>query len=181
MIQQIPNVLSPEFCDMMIRYHKELKPFGEDNKEDYRYEDARTDMMVDAHPELRPLLSKMLIPYLKNYLAHFDLAIDDTFFEVSDYCAFENSAGQPDHFDNFVIRKDGMSVRPVVLLAYLNDNFSDGLLIFKNQGEIVYPERGKVVLFPSSFIYAHYVTQASAPRYVMKVEMKVKKDLSYFF
>lgn len=64
---------------------------------------------------------------------------------------------------------DGSSDRSrVSMLYYLNDGYEGGELEFANFPVFYKPNRGDVLIFPSSFIYKHRVRQVtSGVRYVV--------------
>jgi hypothetical protein len=80
----------------------------------------------------------------------------------------------PLHADNRRIDEHGRWIanhtpqRDYSVLAYLNDDFEGGELVFENQGVAIRPKTGLVVAFPSSQDYLHAVRPVkSGSRYSM--------------
>lgn len=69
------------------------------------------------------------------------------------------------------------SLRIFIVLIYLNDDFSNGELIFPLQNVTVKPEAGMMTIFPTSFMYPHMTNPAfGKDRYVLRLSYFLNKD-----
>lgn len=101
---------------------------------------------------------------------------------------------QPDgYFDGLhhdvetVINDDNIKVRAFVSLIYLNNNYRGGQLVFPTHKKTIEPEIGKLVIFPASYLFPHYVLNVVGNdrlfirlHYLMKTDMQ-DVDLDNFY
>jgi len=55
----------------------------------------------------------------------------------------------------------GANFKRISTIFYLNDNYEGGELHFKNFDVKIKPESGDMVVFPSSYVFSHFVTEVT--------------------
>jgi len=85
---------------------------------------------------------------------------------------YPNFSHSPVHYDDELMNKSGLEqgyARPITLVVYLNEGFHDGWTVFEDQKAMVAPKRGRVVVFPASYMYPHKTTPShgSVERYIL--------------
>ena len=134
--------------------------------------------------KLLDILEKKLKP-------HLEVHIDDYFsftpllhkenFKFSHYSLMHHKEGYniPFHYDSeYVYEKEGVEeVRNFAILLYLNDLEEWGALVFPLQKKTIKPEQGKLLIFPTSFMYPHTtIPTMSSDRFVLRVSYYFEKD-----
>ena len=92
----------------------------------------------------------------KQYFNNFDLGqlkVNFTKREFIFCVKYTKERFAPKHFDDME-----NLVRRVSVLYYPNDNYDGGELIFPEFNIIIKPKADQMIIFPSSYIYYHYVT-----------------------
>lgn len=74
----------------------------------------------------------------------------DTGFELLRYCPGEEFELHVD-----AVELNLPQVRQVSAVAYLNDDFEGGSIVFPRQGVEYQPSAGDIIMFPSNFCYPH--------------------------
>jgi hypothetical protein len=68
------------------------------------------------------------------------------------------------------------SLRLFIVLIYLNDDFTNGELLFPFQNVTIKPEAGMMAIFPTSFMYPHMTNPAVGnDRYVLRLSYFLNK------
>jgi len=118
-----------------------------------------TEYSIGDHPDLIACIQEVLPSYMKPFLV---VEMDD--LEVLGPRALELGIGEsiPLHYDSEakLDEVDGKMVfksRIVIGILYLQ-TLEDGATLFPVQKKEVTSEAGKLVLFPSGFMYPHLVT-----------------------
>ena len=90
-------------------------------------------------------------PCLEDYQKHFNVILDN---EHEDYRIIKYTAGQKFgmHID------DGILYRRISTIYYLNDNYEGGEINFPRFNLSYRPKAGDFLVFPSNFMYNHYVS-----------------------
>jgi len=116
----------------------------------------------DSKKELvHELCMRPLQGYLKKYASSVknnDLLCHLTHMEVPQLVKYESKSNEHfiEHADNWNVKSTG---RQLSVVVYLNDVEKGGELVFNN-GTIVQPKQGRMVMFPSFFTHRH---QAKPP------------------
>lgn len=86
-----------------------------------------------------------------------------------------------------VINKDSVRIRAFVSLIYLNKEYEGGQLYFPIQKKVIEPEKGKLVIFPASYLFPHQVMHTAGNdrsfvrlHYLMNSDIK-DEDLDVFY
>jgi hypothetical protein len=111
-----------------------LGPVNEDNKDLYKIH----QMSFDS-----------IFPHVEDYGHYWGVVM--RYYEVFNYVKYEGTG------KHFAIHADHgpAYVTTVSAVAYLNDDYSGGELIFPRFNLTIKPEPGDLVIFPSTFIYEH--------------------------
>jgi hypothetical protein len=175
-IMEFDNAFNSDYCDYLIKRRglSSLPP----------YEDIVYWKNKEIHLDWKDLceeFDKLAEPFISTYLNQFsevyhygDISIEGYGLTRQPSQAYDES-----HYDsNIVINEKGIQIRPFVLLIYLNDCFDGGQLIFPAQKKIVTPKKGKMVIFPCSFMYPHKVLGiSSGNRYSLRLNYLFKKPM----
>jgi len=114
--------------------HKNLGPENEYNKDLYKvHEDS----------------FKAIYPHVEDYGQYWGVVM--RYYEVFNYVKYEGTG------KHFAVHADHgpAYVTTVSAVAYLNNNYDGGELIFPRFNLSIKPEPGDLVVFPSTFIYEH--------------------------
>ena len=141
--------------------------------EQYEYikekNDVSSDNLLGTVYEL-PIIDRDLIDYLDVELKpHLKNCLEDYFlftnlvgandYFLKHYAIMHHREGFniPFHYDSeYIYEKNGdENIRNFSVLMYLNDDFNGGELLFPVQNESIKPEKGLIVIFPSSFMFPH--------------------------
>lgn len=114
--------------------HGCLGPLSDSNKELY---------------EIHDISFKSIFPHVEDYGHYWGVVM--RYYEVFNYVKYEGTG------KHFAIHADHgpAYVTTVSAVAYLNDDYQGGELIFPRFGLTIKPEVGDLVVFPSTFIYEH--------------------------
>lgn len=160
------DVFEKDFCDSLIKlYDKNVK----DGSELYRRSDHRWEQDYRGFGELAIAQSDDFKPHIKKYYerisevySHYKNAVDNEFFP--DKHAFEDcrmKKYEPDNHDQFGWHIDvgdkASSSRFLAVLTYMNDiPEGEGATRFRSNVDFtVSPKCGRILVFPSSFMYPH--------------------------
>jgi hypothetical protein len=97
--------------------------------------------------------------YEKQYLENFNTpkkAADFSKREFIFFLKYLDGASSPSHFDDLA----DYTIR-VTLLYYPNDNYDGGEIVFPKFNVKFKPKSDQIILFPSSYVYEHYVCETS--------------------
>ena len=144
----VPNVLTPEFCNMCIEaYNNGLKYEGTVGGSQRLYQPhfkSRTDHIVTP-PLLYDLdekLSRSLLPELQK-LYGFEITHREN-YKIGHYSAEKGGVFKP-HRDNF---EQALGYRRIAVTIQLNDDYEGGGLRFPEYGEDIYrPPAGAAIAF----------------------------------
>lgn len=126
---------------------------------------------------LTPELNK----FIEDYFSYTNL-LDGESFNFSHFSLMHLKKGFniPFHYDSeFVYENDGEDeVRNFAVLLYLNNIEEGGELVFPVQETTVKPIQGKVLIFPTSFMFPHTTIPAlNEDRYVLRMNYYFKKEI----
>jgi hypothetical protein len=103
--------------------------------------------------------------YENQYLINFNTIKKEAIFsnrEIIFFLKYLNETHSVEHFDDL---ED--SLRRVSVLYYPNDDYEGGEIIFPNFNISIKPKADQILIFPSSYVYSHYVTKVlNGTRYV---------------
>lgn len=103
--------------------------------------------------------------YEKKYLKDFHTPKKMADFSKREFIFFLkylNGMSSPSHFDDLA----EYTIR-VTLLYYPNDNYEGGEIVFPKFNVTIKPKADQIILFPSSYVYEHYVSEVkNGIRYV---------------
>jgi len=177
MIVEYPNTLITEFCTKVVKLFKKNNSIEPDETED-----DQTDIFFNQNPQLQEEMFSILSPYVVDYFSRIGFTVLASWFNLTDLCVMNKTTGREIHFDNSLFLKNGKELlNPAAFLIFLNDNFNGGELIFPYQKTTIFPEEGKLTVFPSHFTYPHFVETADNNRYVMKAELTIKPEYREMF
>ena len=111
-----------------------LGPTNEDNRELY---------------EIHEMSFRSIYPHVEDYGTYWGVGM--RYYEVFNYVKYEGNG------KHFAVHADHgpAYVTTVSAVAYLNDDYVGGELIFPRFNLTIKPEIGDLVVFPSTFIYEH--------------------------
>lgn len=114
--------------------HKNLGPESDYNKDLYRIHKTSFDAIY---------------PHVEDYGQYWGVVM--RYYEVFNYVKYEGNG------KHFAVHADHgpAYVTTVSAVAYLNEDYSGGELIFPRFNLTIKPEPGDLVVFPSTFIYEH--------------------------
>ncbi len=95
---------------------------------------------------------KATSPYLEDYQKHFGAILDN---EHEDYRIIKYTVGQKFgiHID------DGILYRRISTIYYLNDDYEGGEINFPRFNLSYRPKAKDFLVFPSNFMYSHYISE----------------------
>ena len=127
-------LLEARFCVDFKVGHKNL---GERN--------INNSVFYDMHESV----FRSIYPCALDYGSYWGVGIN--YFEVFNFVKYES----PGHHFNIHADHGPAYVTTVSIVAYLNDDYEGGELYFPRFDLTIKPNKGDVVLFPSTFIYEH--------------------------
>lgn len=177
-IEEFQNVLSSEECLHLIEMRDLLAPGS--------YEDLSYWIDKGQNKELEELLiflKTKVSQKVSEYIQKFSPLVQFDNIELSGIGVIKQGNGHHDslHFDTSLIEnKTGIRVRPFVCLVYLNDEcFDGGQLVFPYQKKVINPEKGKMLLFPASYMFPHQVVPLSGgDRYFVRLNYMFSQELN---
>jgi predicted 2-oxoglutarate/Fe(II)-dependent dioxygenase YbiX len=125
--------------------------------------------------ELKDLVAKKI----KDYLIPNKLINPQSYvFSHAGISCLEKNKAVPYHYDlEITFIKEKIKVSHFAVLIYLNDDFEGGELVFPLQNITIKPEKGMMVIFPTSYMYPHAVSPVfSGKRYSVRMSYVLDKD-----
>lgn len=116
---------------------------------------------------------------LKNYLSPVaNLVPHKYMFRSLSMLKYEAGAGVPLHYDE-ELSPDGNG-KNFIFLIYLNSVSVGGELVFPLQNEVIRPEPGLMVIFPTFFTHPHQVIPSLVEeRYCLRIEYQIDQRVWY--
>lgn len=179
MIYEIPNIVTSEFCDEVIEYFdKSGKRSWWQDHEDFH---GRTlsPKDIDDNPEL---VLKIKVFQQKAVQIASKLFYNEKFIysEFMDIVYWGPGMSMKPHIDNGYSDDDPLRSRYYSSICYLNDSYDGGHTIFPNQNKACIPEKGKMVIFPSSI--EHGVSEVKdGSRYTLATWFTIFEDCVFDF
>lgn len=164
-IQTFPHAFD-NLCDTFINTLEATPPqFRTHHTEGYR---SCWQVSLDHHPnytDLRDLIATYFGLY-KNQVPHHGNLHWATHIETPTVIKYEPGT------DRFIMHVDAWNSasasRVISIIIYLNDVEDGGVTVFPNHNVTLKPERGTIVMFPSSMTYPHEATvPISGNKYVI--------------
>jgi hypothetical protein len=116
-----------------------------------RDNDENLEIDSTSH-EFSKKIFKATNPYLEDYQQHFGAILDN---EHEDYRILKYTTGQKfgTHID------DGILYRRISTIYYLNDDYDGGEINFPRFNLSYKPKTKDFLIFPSNFMYSHYISE----------------------
>ena len=123
--------------------------------------------------EVEHLAKVMVDEYFNNFLP----LPYETFVEAYTLLRYPENTFCKTHCDREWVVNNGQDVvRLLNIIIFLNDDFTEGKLIFEDQKLVVSPAIGNAVGFPCSFIVPHSVTMVlNGARDALSISVGIKK------
>ena len=120
---------------------------------------SKGDFVVTHNPHMskqfQSIIQQRLIDYAKDYMGEFPQQFFNTFPRFNKYCVGEGIEEHVDHIHAiFESRPAGIPI--ISLVGCLNDDYEGG--VFHLCDKPVDIKAGEFIVFPSVFLYPHYVT-----------------------
>lgn len=136
---QRSRVGDAQISDIRTSLGCELAPIGQ--------EDIKIERVKPLADEWKSIWSK-IDPLVWEYRNYFELELqDDEGYRVLKYAGGAEYGAHHDHAP--------VNSRTLSLVAFLNDGFSGGNLVFPKFNVSITPKAGSVIMFPSNFPYSH--------------------------
>lgn len=127
--------------------------------------------------------------FLNKYLSNYMCYPYEYRYTGTKFLRYPHNSHSPIHYDDELMTKNGSEIgraRPITIVIYLNEGFQGGETYFPDQGALVTPKKGKLVIFPASYMYPHSTIPSSGdierfallPFYV-KAGLNVKLENSF--
>jgi hypothetical protein len=149
------KIFSDDFCDNLISKRNLVK-----GNEDIIYWKNESVDYLDIFKNLENTVK----PHINNYFDTFKSLVSYSDIYLMGYNFIKQEENQQDnlHYDTYLINHKNISnIRPFVCIVYLNSNFEGGECIFPVQKQIIKPEKGKLAIFPASYLFPHMVLGVS--------------------
>lgn len=173
-IREYPECFSHAFCQELMEFRKALKVEPFEDLVFWKHKDLNQEI---SH--IRSLIENELKVCIDNYFSSFskDLNYEDLEYLGHGLIRQESGVYDVQHFDTpVVVNNDDIYLRPFVCLIYLNgEELQGGQLVFPAQKKVITPTTGKVILFPCSYLFPHFVTTlAAGERFFIRINYKFK-------
>lgn len=167
MIAEYPNTLQDHNCSFLLKHREELKGNS--------YEDVVEWMCDTKYPNLYNYIYELIQPNVQDYINKYNPELS---IELDGIGIIRQPEGAYDnlHTDTPLLKNkhDEIILRPFVCLVYLNDDFEGGELVFPTHKQTIKPEQGKMVMFPASWMYPHFVLPiGNGERYFIRFNFKI--------
>lgn len=164
-IEECKAVFTQEFCNRVI----EISDQSEDDIFFWKNKENPNELN-----QLVEELESTLYRYVDNYIQQFSNLQESSDFSIQGFSLVKQYPEHQDslHTDTPIFSfKQEEHYRPFVCLVYLNEEgFNGGECIFPIQKKVIKPETGKVLFFPCSFAFPHFVnTTLNGYRYVIRI------------
>jgi hypothetical protein len=176
-IKEYKNAFSDEFCDRVIREREEKVGSSYYDVVCWQDKDINTDWLpyIDE-------INKYATPHIDDYFKTFGEITNLNSIYLPGFGVVRQPIGahDPMHHDiETIINEDNVRIRPFVSLIYLNDKeFTGGQLIFPIQKRVIEPEKGKLIIFPASYMFPHQVLHiAGGDRFFIRLNYMLKPDM----
>lgn len=182
-IKTFSQVISPNLCEVLIEHY--LNNYSETSRLQYPIENPPNreltltglkDSLIDRLEDNLKVIGQSK---LSEYLGGTKYENKDLYFyNHLSLMHYTNTSSKPYHFDSeFDYKDDSELLRLFAILIYLNDDFEGGELMFPLQSKVIKPEVGKLVVFPTSFMFPHLTIPAfGKDRMVLRMHYYVCKD-----
>lgn len=167
-IQTIDGVIPPEKCKTIIEglHGKEATYFQKRYEKYTGLEEYECSMFLDQY--ILGWTQKHFAEYLKKYGVEYEREYR---YYCSDVLVQKKGGYSENHYDDTHLGEDYVGrTRDLTVLVYLNDVKSGGELVFQEQGSIVKPKTGRMVIFPAGITHPHLTLPCSDDRYVIVVK-----------
>lgn len=158
----VENFLSHAKCNELVHNTKELvytktQSFYNSGPEEF-------GPIKEFETEIKTGTEKVLAKYFEHYMvssSHQD-------FNCVKIIRYKDGSYLPVHSDPE--RTPEGHTRTIGMILFLNEDFEGGELIFPKQEVVIQPEKGKLVVFPMSYMYPHLVNNVTGgDRYVARI------------
>ncbi len=179
MIYEIPNFLSHDFCDEVVKYFNDSGQRSLwQNHEDFHGRTLTPREITDHSliQKFRAFEQKMVQTASKLFYEEKFI-----FSEFIDIVYWGPGMSMDAHIDNYDYSKGtnpdtaNLPFRYYSSICYLNDGYEGGYTFFPNENKACVPEKGKVVFFPS--YVEHGVTEVKVnPRYTIAMWFTIQEQ-----
>lgn len=171
MIEEHKSILSEDECHWLIQESKSrLK-----GNNIFHYHAGIPDVNLE---DISRFLENKSRPLAEEYIKKSGgtLSSDSIYFNGFSFRHASWGYQDPLHYDpEIVCTNDKIILRAFVCLLYLN-TLSDGYLILPMQNKVICPESGKIVVFPASYLFPHYVPFVTDDRYFIRLHWNLRTD-----
>ena len=159
MIYTQPNIISSDTCEKLIEYfdtHPEQLRKSEHlaqqlfNKKDINPYNVNDPELLR---ELEVLRTKATVKMSKLY----DTTLYLDYWDLVKWYPGDFMHMHADNVDEYRVPFDYCGWRTHSAILYLNQNFEGGETIFRDQNCNIFPETGKLLMFPAGYDYTHGV------------------------
>lgn len=167
-IKEFPNQFPSEYCSELIKFFEDHN--GDKNKTTFwRDENSSVDL-----EKIHLRLNEFLFPCIEKYFSDFSDLADAEDLYLDNFIISKQGEGFFDdlHYDTPIYQRESRTgYRPFICMIYLNhEEFTGGQVIFPQQKYVLEPEEGKIVFFPTSFLFPHMVSSITGGnRYSIRV------------
>lgn len=158
------KIFEDSFCDDLILKRNEIQ-----GSDDITYWKNEGKDIFDIFQ----ILEQNIEPHVNSYFEQFKNLVSYSDINLCSYNFVKQTENHQDnlHYDTQIIHhKNDTKIRPFVCILYLNSNFDGGECIFPVQKHIIKPEKGKLVIFPASYLFPHMVLGVSgSDRYSIRL------------
>ena len=163
MIYTQPGMVSPEICRQLIDYFEthpeQLRPGDTIAQDLFEGRDMDPREVVTGHlkRELEILRLNATVKMSKLY----DTMIYMDYWDIVKWDVGQSMVYHADNVDENRKPFDYCGWRTHSAILYLNDNYKGGETMFRDQNVKIYPETGKLLMFPAGYDYTHGVCEVT--------------------
>ena len=164
-IEEYKNTYEKEFCDEIIRHFEVMSERDVTYKQDNIIKNQDERLVFDwAHTQgqyhydfslCNYFYKKLHEVYTTEYMEKYSMLKNSEQHSAKGMSVQRNNPHQGYHTWHQESADIGSSTRVVNYMLYLNDVAEGGETEFLYQGKKIKPEVGKLVIFPTNFIYPH--------------------------
>jgi alkylated DNA repair dioxygenase AlkB len=174
-VVHVPNVISPDYCDLIVEEYRDDPLFEwakigvqDDAKLDFNQRKVRelliTNPVLWKDSDFRKSILENIINSVGSCLNYYNRNLVDTYKMSASYQASHNEGLKLLHYKegySFKEHVDGGNNINRVLTCSINlsDNYEGGEFKFFNESMTVPLAKGDAVIFPSSFLFPHQITE----------------------
>ena len=170
MIYTQPNIISDDVCAQLIEYFdthpEQLRPTETLAQQLFNGKDMNPYHLNNPNlkREMEVLRTRATIKMSKLY----DTELYLDYWDLVKWGPGDWMEMHADNVDNKRVRFDYCGWRSHSAILYLNQDFEGGETVFRDQNVNIFPETGKLLMFPAGYDYTHGVNEIiSGNRYTI--------------